>query len=34
VIVGFIALEFVNHLVQNQKHLLVWDYLKGLRKTS
>jgi ferric-dicitrate binding protein FerR (iron transport regulator) len=34
VIVGFIALEFVNHLIQNQKHLIVWDYFKGLRKTS
>ena len=34
VIVGFIALEFVNHLVQNQRHLLLWDYLRSFRKSS
>ncbi|HEY0029942.1 MAG TPA: hypothetical protein VGC65_04235 [Bacteroidia bacterium] len=33
VIVGFIALEFVNHLIQNKKHVIVWSYIKKLGQT-
>lgn len=28
ILVGFIALELINHFFQTKKHLLVWDYIK------
>lgn len=27
-IVGYIALEYINHLVQTKKHIRVWNYVK------
>ena len=28
ILVGFIALEFINHFFQTKKHLIVWGYVK------
>jgi len=28
VVVGFIALEFINHLIQTKQHLIAWNYIK------
>ncbi len=28
VIAGFIALEFINYMIQKKKHILVWNYIK------
>jgi hypothetical protein len=28
ILVGFIALELINHFFQTKKHLLVWGYIK------
>lgn len=28
ILVGFIALELINHFFQTKKHLIVWDYIK------
>ncbi len=30
ILVGFIALELINHFFQTKRHLLVWEYFKGL----
>ena len=27
-IIGWIALEYVNHLIQTKKHILAWNYIK------
>ncbi len=29
ILVGFIALELINHFFQTKKHLIVWEYIKG-----
>ena len=28
ILVGFIALELINHFFQTKKHLILWDYIK------
>ncbi|MCW3084695.1 MAG: hypothetical protein JWP12_2061 [Bacteroidetes bacterium] len=34
-VVGFIVLEFVNHLIQTKQHMLAWNYIKNrLRKQN
>jgi hypothetical protein len=30
ILVGFIALELINHFFQTKKHLMVWRYISGL----
>lgn len=32
VIIGFIALEFVNHFIETKKHHIMWQFLKGITK--
>jgi hypothetical protein len=33
-VVGFIVLEFINHLIQTKQHALAWNYLKKRLRTS
>jgi hypothetical protein len=28
-LLGFIVLEFINHLIETKKHILVWDFIKS-----
>ncbi len=30
ILVGFIAFELINHFFETKKHLMVWEYVKGL----
>ena len=32
VIVGFIALEFVNHFIETKQHVTIWNYIKKITK--
>ena len=32
VIVGFIALEFVNHFIETKQHIIIWNYIKKIGK--
>ncbi|MBA3663062.1 MAG: hypothetical protein H0W61_02495 [Bacteroidetes bacterium] len=34
VIIGFIALEFVNHFIETKQHQAIWQFLKSRMKTK